>query len=152
MVKAQQVSSIAPAMKSLYEAIKSSSMAYITIHGLPLELQLPPYLDCLLHSEGENEADFFNNPDDEAMETNWGQEMGFGWRLPALVPWKSLLLLDSHDGMDPLENLRGSQIGPEDMALAEGLIKFLEEVSVTLSLVLLQGLTQHDAKKTPSKG
>ena len=119
-------------MKTLYEAIKTSYMAYITIHNLPLEIQLPPYLDVLLHSEGETDADFINNPDDEHSEA-WGQEMSFGWRLSTLAPWKSLLLLDGHDSLDPPMDLRGAHVKPEDRTLVEGLIRFLETASVTLS-------------------
>jgi nitrogen permease regulator 3-like protein len=133
MAQALEVSSIAPAMKTLYEAIKASSIAYITIHDLPLELQLPPYLDSLLHTEGELEMDISNDPDDEMDEMAWGTDMNFGWRLPALSPWKSLLLLDSLKGTDPYMNLRGPHITTEDTTLAEGLVKLLETASVTLS-------------------
>ena len=130
------VSSIAPAMKALYEAMKSSTMAQITIHGLPLELQLPPYLDHLLHVSEEYELDFVDHQDDEDGESNaWGKEKSFGWRLPTLAPWKSLLLLNRPDGqeLDPQMGLRGPNVSTSDRALAEGLIKFLETASVTLS-------------------
>lgn len=130
--QALEISSIAPAMKSLYEAIKASYMAYITIHNLPLEIQLPPYLDVLLHSEVENESDFIHHPDDDDSQA-WGQDMSIGWKLPPLAPWKSLLLLDGHNGLDPSMNLRGSHVNPEDRTLVEGLIRFLETASVTLS-------------------
>jgi nitrogen permease regulator 3-like protein len=114
-------------MKALYEAIKVSHMAYLNIHNLPLEVQLPPYLDVLLNSEGENDADLIH-PDDEYSQA-WGPEMRIGWRLPALAPWKSLLLLDDHHGFNP----RGAHVNPEDRTLVEGLIRFLETASVTLS-------------------
>ena len=120
-------------MKSLYEAIKSSSIAYVTIHDLPLELQLPPYLDSLLHNEEEYEADLLNHPDYDTDAIVWGREMGFGWRLPTLVPWKSLLLLDGYNGVDPYINLREPNINAEDRVLAEGLLKFLDMASVTTS-------------------
>jgi hypothetical protein len=114
-------------MKILYDAIKSSDMAYLTIHNLPLEVQLPPYLDVLLHSEGETDTDFIH-PHDENSQV-WGQEMRFGWRLPELAPWRSLLLLDEHHGFDP----RGAHVNPEDRTLVEGLVRFLETASVTVS-------------------
>ncbi|KAG5635964.1 hypothetical protein H0H81_009533 [Sphagnurus paluster] len=142
-LQALEVSSIAPAMKSLYEAIKASDMAYITIHNLPLEIQLPPYLDNLLHSEVENEVDITRNSDNDDIET-WDHDMGFGWKLPPLVPWKSLLLLDGHNGLDPSMNLRGSQVNPEDRTLVEGLIRFLETASVTLSLADMASLLDWD--------
>ncbi|KAG6819341.1 hypothetical protein H0H93_012786 [Arthromyces matolae] len=122
-LQALEVSSIASAMKTLYEAVKASEMAYITLHNLPLEVQLPPYLDSLLHSEGENELESRPLEDDDAH--TWGQDMRVGWRLSSLQPWKSLLLLDGHNGLDPSLNLQGSQVNPEDRTLMEGLIRFL---------------------------
>ena|ERR1700691_3553630 len=139
MTRAQRVSSLAPAIKALYEAIKTSTMAHITIHNLPLELQLPPHLDHLLHSEEDFDLDFVTHEDDDGEANPWGQEMAFGWRLPALAPWKSLLLLDGPDGQrfDPEVGLNGTRVGSDDRALAEGLIRFLETASVTLSCVSL---------------
>lgn len=119
-------------MKTLFEAVKSSSMAYLTIHNLPLELQLPPYLDVLLHSTEDSKVDFLHHPDEDGSQA-WGQEMNFGWRLPALAPWKSLLLLDENNGQDPYANLKGPHVSPEDRTMVEGLIRFLETASVTLS-------------------
>src|ERR1700722_311194 len=125
-------SSLALAMKGLYEAIKTSSMAYITIHGLPLELQLPPYIDFLLHNEDENEVDFVNILDDDGDIVAWGQEMSLGWRLPALAPWKGLLLLDDHTTLGPSMDLSRPHVSAGDKPLAEDLIKFLETASVTI--------------------
>ncbi|KAJ7475742.1 nitrogen permease regulator of amino acid transport activity 3-domain-containing protein [Mycena latifolia] len=144
MAQALDASSIAPAMKTLYEALKSSNVAYISIHDLPLELQLPPYLDVLLHSEEENDTDFLSPPDDDDYQV-WGQEMSFGYRLPSLSAWKSILLLDDGpEGIDPYANLRRSLIGTGDRSLVEGLIKFLEIASVTLSLADMASLLEWD--------
>ncbi|EIW84116.1 hypothetical protein CONPUDRAFT_142545 [Coniophora puteana RWD-64-598 SS2] len=142
--QALQVSSIAPAMKLLYEAIKSSTMAYITLHDLPLELQLPPYLDQLLHSEEEYTYDFLDHQIDPDEPTRWGPQFDVGWRLPSLAPWKSLLLLDNEDGLDPYENLRGPHVRPDERALAESLIRFLKTASVTLSLADMATLLDWD--------
>jgi len=137
MSHAQRVSSLAPAINGLYDAIKVSAMAHITIHNIPLELQLPPYLDRLLHSENDFDLDYVDQEDDNVEANAWGQEMAFGWRLPTLAPWKSLLLLDGPDGqvLDPRMGLSGTRVGSDDRALAEGLIRFLETASVTLSCV-----------------
>ncbi|KAJ7104261.1 nitrogen permease regulator of amino acid transport activity 3-domain-containing protein [Mycena belliarum] len=144
MAQALDASSIAPAMKTLYEALKSSSVAYISIHDLPLELQLPPYLDVLLHSEEENDTDFLNPADEDDYQV-WGQDMSFGYRLPSLTAWKSILLLDDGpEGIDPYANLRRSLIGTGDRALVEGLIKFLDTASVTLSLADMASLLDWD--------
>jgi len=122
-------------MKVLYEAIKSSNMAHITLNDLPLELQLPPYLDHLLHNEEEFDLDFGGRLENQNNSQLWGRELGFGWLLPALVPWKSLLLLDTNGELDPFVNLRGSLVHAEEKNLVDGLIKFLETTSVTLSWV-----------------
>lgn len=132
MAYALKASSIAPAMKSLYESIKSCSIANITIHDLPLELQLPPYLDLLLHNDDLDDEFVVHATDSE---DTWGKDMGFAWRLPALEPWKSLLLLDDDDerGENLYMNLMGQNVIPEDRLLGEQLIKFLELTSITLS-------------------
>jgi hypothetical protein len=134
--RAFEVSSIASAMKTIYEAIKTSSMAYVTINNLPLELQLPPYLDTLLHSQSDQETDFFDSSDDEN-NLNWGLHMTLGWQLPSMAPWKTLLLLDIDNDMDPHMILRGPHENAEDRTFAEGLVRFLEIASVTLSYVYL---------------
>ncbi|KAJ7650396.1 nitrogen permease regulator of amino acid transport activity 3-domain-containing protein [Roridomyces roridus] len=144
MIQALEASSIAPAMKTLYEAIKSSSVAYMTLHDLPLELQLPPYLDVLLHSEEEQEADLLAPSDDDDYQV-WGQEMSFGYRLPSLTAWKSLILLDDGpEDVDPYANLRTSLIGTGDRTLVDGLIKFLETATMSLSLAEMASLLDWD--------
>ncbi|KAG6830047.1 hypothetical protein H0H92_002465 [Tricholoma furcatifolium] len=141
--QALEGSSLAPAMKALYEAIKTSNMAYFTLHDIPLEIQLPPYLDSLLHIEGEVEQDIIRPLDDDDVQS-WGLDMKFGWKLPSLAPWKSLLLLDGHNGLDPSVKSRGSQANSEDRTVIEGLIRFLETASVTLSLADMASLLDWD--------
>jgi nitrogen permease regulator 3-like protein len=138
--QALKLCSITLAMKTLYEAIKSSSIAYLTINSIPLEVQLPPYLDFLLHP-GEDEDQRPYEDDDDQKEM-WGKEMSVGWRLPTLAPWKSILLLDGPGaagpglgGVDPNEYLEGPHLTQEDQKLAEGLFRFLDEVKVTFSSV-----------------
>jgi nitrogen permease regulator 3-like protein len=118
-------------MKYLYEALKNSKMAYISINNLPLELQLPPFLDSLLHSQEDSEDESHPSKDDEAQE--WGEELSLGWKLPTMAPWKSLLLLDVDNEMDPHQILDGPHDNTEDRALAEGLVRFLETADITLS-------------------
>ena len=142
---ALRVSGLAQAMKNLYEAIKAGAIANITIHDMPLELQLPPYLGSLLHSTSYEDYD-----DDFVLEyqqheesffgtEGWAKELGFAWRLPTLAPWKSLLLLDDGDHNDGnafyADLITGQNVIPEDRQLAEQLIRFLEITSITLSWV-----------------
>jgi nitrogen permease regulator 3-like protein len=140
MVQALQCTTLPLEMKKLYEAIKSSSMAHLTINSLPLELQLPPYLDFLLHP-GEDDEQRPYDDSDEGGE-HWGKEMSVGWRLPSLAPWKSLLLLDGPGdagagigglSVDPDTYLKSPHTSPEDRRIAEGLFRFLDVATVTIS-------------------
>ncbi|EIN09994.1 hypothetical protein PUNSTDRAFT_120231 [Punctularia strigosozonata HHB-11173 SS5] len=135
VAEALATSSIATAMKALYTSVKESSIAYIAINQLPFEFQLPPYLDEILRND-EHSPDILDWIEDEEVEDNWNKDMTFGWRLPALTPWKSLLLLDNPDrpDVDPYANLREPQLNAEDRQLAEGLLKFLETASIYVSL------------------
>lgn len=133
-----KVSSVATAIKMLYEAIKDQTIAHLTIGDFSLELQLPPYLDNLLRNEDPLDAESEgregaqDNEDDAAAA--WGPDMSFAWRLPALTPWKALLRLDDEgeQGYELYMKLRGPQLNQDDRDLAEQLIKFLETASLTL--------------------
>ncbi|TFK49914.1 hypothetical protein OE88DRAFT_1751910 [Heliocybe sulcata] len=134
MKDALEISSIGPAMKSIFEAIKNSSIAQIAIDAIPLELQLPPYLDRLLHSQEEADLDYIDR-DDEEVEGSWGKDMSFAWRLPPLSPWKALLLLGEDDsGLDFYGNLQGPHQSSEERRLAQTLMKFLDLASIRLQL------------------
>ncbi|KIP08241.1 hypothetical protein PHLGIDRAFT_104650 [Phlebiopsis gigantea 11061_1 CR5-6] len=136
--EALKVSSIASAMKTLYESIKAHTIAQLTIREFPLELQLPPYLDALLRSEDPLDVDAVDREEDYEGDyegtASWGRELGFAWRLPALAPWKSLLRLDDETASEMYVKLRSPQLNPEDRELAEELLKFLDTTSVTLTL------------------
>ena len=146
MNEALTISSIAPAIKALYEAIKSRSLAHLTIHNIPLELQLPPYLDTLLHSTDDEEFTEYDEVDSRNGFSTWGRGLSVAWRLPALKPWKSLLLLSGPDDpgrqwMDVYAAIRGTNVRDEDKLLAGQLMKFLETVDdVTLSYVCFASL------------
>lgn len=146
MNEALTISSIAPAIKALYEAIKSRSLAHLTIHNIPLELQLPPYLDTLLHSTDDEEFTEYDEVDSRNGFSTWGRGFSVAWRLPALKPWKSLLLLSGPDDpgrqwMDVYAAIRGTNVRDEDKLLAGQLMKFLETVDdVTLSYVCFASL------------
>ncbi|KZT73069.1 hypothetical protein DAEQUDRAFT_505172 [Daedalea quercina L-15889] len=143
---ALNVSSTAASMKALYEAIKDRTIARIVIHDLPLELQLPPYLDSLLHAHEECDFETVDTRGEDGLPNPWGS-MSVGWRLPALKPWKSLLRLDDEDeqGNDELyRRLRAPQFTAEDNELAEQLVRFLEIANVTLSLADMASLLDWD--------
>lgn len=126
--RALDISPLARAMKTLYEAVKSNSIARLVINEVGVEVQLPPQLDRLLHVEEEN-PDFVEHPDPDAV--SWGPELSFAWGLPTLAPWKSLLLYDMEEDENDLKmNLSRPGLSQEDQVLAEGLIQFLETVSI----------------------
>ncbi|EPT01368.1 hypothetical protein FOMPIDRAFT_1161627 [Fomitopsis schrenkii] len=144
--EALNMSSLAASMKTLYESIKEKTIAQITIHELPLELQLPPFLDSMLQAQDELELDAVNPRSEDGLLNPWGS-MSVGWRLPALKPWKSLLRLDDEDerGKNELyRRLRAPQLTAEDNELAEQLVKFLEIADVTLSLSDMASLLDWD--------
>ncbi|KAF9485215.1 hypothetical protein BDN70DRAFT_796462 [Pholiota conissans] len=141
--QALETSSIAPAMKTIYEAIKASDLAYVTINYLPLQLQLPPHVDALLHSQDDQRADFMDPSDDDS-NLLWGQSMSLGWKLPTMAPWKTLVLLDDEGEMDPYTALRGPQNSAEDRQLAEGIVRFLETASINLPLFDMANILDWD--------
>lgn len=128
-------------MKKVYTSIKANTLARLTIHDFPLELQLPPYLDVLLHSEDFSDYESDNNNDGEdafehGEEQPWTHEMSFAWRLPKLTPWKGLLRMDDDEQkMEMHMRLRGHRLAFRDRDLAEQLIRFLDQASITLRSV-----------------
>lgn len=153
LAEAMKSSSIASAIKIAYEAVKNGDIARFTIGEFPLELQLPPYLDSLLHSDDPLDADYGDREADEedavGGTASWGPDMSFAWRLPSLTPWKALLRLDedSERGYELYMKLRGPQLNSEDRDLAEQLVRFLDMASVTLwyaSLAQLHRTLEHN--------
>lgn len=138
LAEAMKLSSIASAIKAVYEAVMDGEIARFSIGEFPLELQLPPYLDSLLRSDDPLDVDFGDREVDEedafGGSASWGTDMGFAWRLPALTPWKALLRLDdeSEHGYELYMKLRGPQLNSEDRDLAEKLMRFLDTASVTI--------------------
>ena len=56
--QALHVSTLAPAIKTVYESIKAGVIARITLREFPLELQLPPYLNSLLHDDDSSDVEY----------------------------------------------------------------------------------------------
>lgn len=114
------------------------------INDIPVSVQLPPEHQSLLKFDADEtspEAD--RRPDDleladedhEDSEGRVEDELRFGWRIPPLRPWKSVLILDGPSSPDPLPT-PGSK--PEDKMNdpVGSLDKFLAIASPTLSYVL----------------
>ena len=110
MYEALKVSTIAPAMKTLYESIKDNAIARISLNDLPLELQLPPFLDSLLHADEDVSPEAY---EDDGEPSAWSPTMSFAWRLPTLTPWKALLRLDDDDDVVAREERVAEQLAHE---------------------------------------
>ena len=144
-------SSLARAFERIYSSIRSNSLARLTLHNISLDLQLPPFLDSLIRADpsdpsasslgrsgkgGYDEEEDQSGDDDYA---DWGPELSFGWKLPALTPWKSLLLLDvdqkdvNSKAADPLQNLNRPGLTKDEREIAEGISRFLDSASIFVS-------------------
>ena len=129
------------AIQTLYAAIKSSSVARISLEesGPSFEVQLPPYLDSILYTETDlrnfsSEMGFEYENDNQG----WGQEMEVGWYLPALAPWKALLLLDDNtrEVLDSLEDGVANKVSYRGLSNStavslDNIRQFVKEVRIT---------------------
>ena len=146
-------SSLARAFERIYISIHANSLTRLTLHNISLVLQLPPFLDLLLRADPSDPSGSsslgrsgigsfgFGDEEDERGDDDhidWGPELSFGWKLPPLTPWKSLLLLDIGPGAenniaDPLQNLNRPGLTKEEHIIAEGLSRFLDSASIFVS-------------------
>ena len=141
---------MARAFERIYTSIHSNSLARLTLHNISLDLQLPPFLDSLIRADpsdpsasslGRSGAVFYEDEEDETGDddyADWGPELSFGWKLPALTPWKSLLLLDvdpegENSNADPLHNLHRPGLTRDERDIAEGISRFLDNASTFVS-------------------
>ncbi|KIJ51462.1 hypothetical protein M422DRAFT_244625 [Sphaerobolus stellatus SS14] len=166
VTEALKKSSLARSFEQVYKAIRANSLARLTINNISLDLQLPPYLDYLLYpdpldpSGSAATTSLANVYGQEAEEddrldndyASWGPELSFGWRLPALTPWKALLLLDvdpedPQNRTDPLQNLNRPGLAPDEREIAEGISRFLDTASIFVSLNDMATLLDWDLHK-----
>lgn len=124
-------SSIAVGIKRTYEAIKNKDLVDVTIGEIHVQVQLPPYLDALLHDP--EDVDYPSEDDDD--ESNWGAE-SLGWRLPPFTPWKSLLLMKDGSELEIIEDL-GQSGTFEGEIKSEEMLEFLDHARPDLTYVLL---------------
>jgi nitrogen permease regulator 3 len=142
-------SSLARAFERIYASIRANSLARLTLHNISLDLQLPPFLDLLIRADpsdpsasslGRSGKGGYDDEDQSGDDdyADWGPELSFGWKLPALTPWKSLLLLDVDPGdenskADPLQNLNRPGLTKDEREFAEGVSRFLDTASIFVS-------------------
>ncbi|KZW02919.1 hypothetical protein EXIGLDRAFT_377196 [Exidia glandulosa HHB12029] len=122
--------SLAVAIKKTYEAIKSKDLVDVAIGEMHVQVQLPPYLDALLHDP--EDVDY---PSDEEDESNWGVD-SLGWRLPPFTLWKSLLLMKDLSELEIIEDLGQSGLFEGDIkseVKSEEMLEFLDHARPDLT-------------------
>jgi hypothetical protein len=126
--------SLALQIQTVFGAITTSSMAHITIGEIPLIVQLPLNHVSLLRNDEDIDVDDLDfvpdvlNPDiDDDPSGAWEDELQFGWKMPPLKPWKTLLLADGAPG--PVS----TKFEHEDRDPEEMLRKFVAIINPTLS-------------------
>ncbi|KAF8525938.1 nitrogen permease regulator of amino acid transport activity 3-domain-containing protein [Hysterangium stoloniferum] len=159
-------SSLARILEQVYTSIRSNSLARMTINNISLDLQLPPLLDALLRVDPSDPysspvcptlGSVYGNEEEEEERpgshyASWGPELSFGWKLPSLTPWKSLLLLDidpksAQNRADPPRNRIMPGTTKEEDPLATSVSRFLAIASVFISLSEMATILEWDLHK-----
>lgn len=132
--KATETSSVALAIQKSYNALKSSELTVVQLGDIHVRVQLPPFLDSLLHDPKDLE---YPSDDEDEDGVQWGDE-SVGWRLPALTKWKSLLAFSDEIGAeaDIIQEL--SRIGLfEGDIKEEDMLAFLDHTRPDLTYVFV---------------
>jgi hypothetical protein len=115
---ALEKSSLARAMRDIFEAVQNQRLAHVTVGAFELDLQMPWYHSELLTGEADPEgAGEYENEQDE----RWDPGFGKGWRVKRLLPWNTLLFLDGWEA--------AAEIEPE----SEEMTKFREVLTPDIS-------------------
>lgn len=129
----------------------SGSIAQVLINEIPVQVQLPP--NHIAYLSGEDVEDLeeqealseflleqagYSGGEDDP-QGRWLDEVHYGWKLESpLLPWKALLMLESGDGSDPVDNISlgnpATDGGADEHNSAKDLLRrFVEYASPTLS-------------------
>lgn len=125
-MKTAENSSMAKGIMKTFNAIKNKELVDVVVGDIHVQIQLPPYLDALLH-----DPDDIDYPSDDEEENNWGAE-SVGWRLPPFTPWKSLLLMKDDSELEIIEDLGQSGTFEGDIK-SEEMLEFLDHTSPHLT-------------------
>ncbi|KAG8927817.1 hypothetical protein FRC02_007736 [Tulasnella sp. 418] len=99
-------STLAATIRTVYEAITNDSIANVLINDIPVHIQLPPNHNAQLCDDFENDEDQEyltqllldeTEQDEHDAEGRWYDEIQYGWRLPPLLPWKTIILTNNDD-------------------------------------------------------
>ena len=105
---ALEKSSLARAIREIFECVQNQRLAHVTIGEFELDLQMPWYHSDLLLGEQDPEGAGEYSVEDERDE-RWDPEFGKSWRVKRLLPWNTLLFLDGWE-------TGNAEAEPEEMA------------------------------------
>ncbi|KAG9049382.1 hypothetical protein FS837_010436 [Tulasnella sp. UAMH 9824] len=155
-------SSLASAIKTVFTCMTNGSIAQVLINEIPVQVQLPP--DHIAYLSGEDVEDLeeqealseflleqagYGGGEDDP-QGRWLDEVHYGWKLESpLLPWKALVMLESEDGSDPVDNIwlgnPATDGGADEHNSAKDLLRrFVEYASPTLSLSDIAALLDLD--------
>ncbi|KAG8832452.1 hypothetical protein FRC17_001325 [Serendipita sp. 399] len=99
---ALEKSSLARAMRDIFESVQNQRLAHITVGAFELDLQMPWYHSELLRGDFDPEGPGEYSYEDERDE-RWDEGFGKGWRVKQLYPWNTLLFLEGWEAAAEIE-------------------------------------------------
>ena len=125
------------------------------INTIPVNVQLPPGHLNLLKVDQQPEIaedilsrhdswDWDHGDDDEDADARLEDELRFGWKMPPLRPWKSVLILDQANPADIVHPPRKTDNPGRSMDPTEALARFLSIASPTISYANLSSALVSD--------
>ncbi|KAG9054932.1 hypothetical protein FS842_003743 [Serendipita sp. 407] len=99
---ALEKSSLARAMRDIFESVQNQRLAHIIVGAFELDLQMPWYHSELLHGDFDPEGPGEYSYEDERDE-RWDEGFGKGWRVKQLYPWNTLLFLEGWEAIAEIE-------------------------------------------------
>lgn len=117
------------------------------VNTIPVNVQLPPgHLNLLrVDQQPEISEDVLTREetwdwghaeeDDEDADARLEDELRFGWKIPPLRPWKSVLILEDANAADIVPTARRADPGDLSIDPTEALTRFINIASPTLAYV-----------------
>ncbi|KAG8960226.1 hypothetical protein FRC03_006882 [Tulasnella sp. 419] len=135
-------STLAATIRTVYEAITNDSIANVLINDIPVHIQLPPNHNAQLCDDFENDEDQEyltqllldeTEQDEHDAEGRWYDEIQYGWRLPPLLPWKTIILTNNDDPIAGLWTGQARAETGDEKTPEELLRRFVGMLSPSLS-------------------
>lgn len=130
---ALEKSSLARAIREIFNCVQNQRLAHVTVGEFELDLQMPWYHSELLVGEQDPEGAGEYSVQDERDE-RWDPGFGKGWRVRRLLPWNTLLFIEGPE-------TSGMEAEPDEMT------KFREVLTPDISLADAAALLDWDLEK-----